>query len=115
MSRKCGFSVTEAGLGGRAVLVPITRLGFGGEVGRRDRVCVVGLEGVGRMYFRFSVLASLLVELRICTGGRTMFGLLGRVEMARRQEKRMGDAVDANVRDLTESASIGSVDEDSNL
>lgn len=48
---KRGFSIREEGVGGRAVVLPMERLGEGGEVGRRVRRCVVeGEEGCGKAY-----------------------------------------------------------------
>lgn len=42
IGRKDGFEVKEDGVGGRVVVVPIARERFGGEVGRKERVCVPG-------------------------------------------------------------------------
>ena len=39
MERNRGFSVSESGVGGIAVVVPIARSAVGGSVGRRDRMC----------------------------------------------------------------------------
>ena len=50
MGRKEGFSVKEDGVGGRDVVVPIAREGFGGVVGRRDKVWVEGERGEEWMY-----------------------------------------------------------------
>lgn len=47
---KCGFSVTEVGVGGRAVVVPIARDGVGGWVGRRVRMWEDGVVGEGKTY-----------------------------------------------------------------
>lgn len=49
--RKFGFSVKESGVGGILVVVPIERLEDGGEVGRRERMCVFGEVGEGWMYY----------------------------------------------------------------
>jgi hypothetical protein len=51
MGRKEGVSVTEEGVGGRVVVVPRERRGVGGEVGRRERMCVLGIVGCGWMYW----------------------------------------------------------------
>lgn len=40
--RKCEFSVREVGVGGMEVVVPILSRAFGGDVSRRDKVCVFG-------------------------------------------------------------------------
>ena len=47
---KCGFSITEVGVGGRAVVVPIAREGVGGWVGRRVRLCEDAVVGEGKTY-----------------------------------------------------------------
>jgi len=41
---KCGFSVTEEGVGERAVVVRIASEGVGGWVGRKVRMWVDGVE-----------------------------------------------------------------------
>lgn len=51
MERKDGFSARELGVGGRVVVVPMARRAVGGEVGRRERMCVEGLLGEGWMYY----------------------------------------------------------------
>ena len=38
--RNCGFVVTEVGVGGIDVVVPIAKEALAGDVGRRERVCV---------------------------------------------------------------------------
>jgi len=48
MRMKCGFSITEVGVGGRAVVVPIAREGVGGWVGRRVRMCEDAVVGEGK-------------------------------------------------------------------
>jgi hypothetical protein len=49
--RKWGFSVRESGVGGILEVVPIERLGEGGEVGRRERMeDVDGDVGLGWTY-----------------------------------------------------------------
>lgn len=48
---KCGFSVTEEGVGGRAVVVPMAREGVGGWVGRRVRMWEDGVEEGKTYYF----------------------------------------------------------------
>jgi len=49
-SRKWGFSVKVSGVGGTAVVLPIARSMFGGEVGRRVKIDVLVLEEEGKMY-----------------------------------------------------------------
>jgi hypothetical protein len=49
MRRKLGLEVTEEGVGGLAVVVPIAREPLGGDVGRKVRRCVVGCVGWGKM------------------------------------------------------------------
>ena len=52
ISKKRWFSFTEAGVGGIAVVVPIARSGFGGSVGRRERMWDLCREaGSSKMYF----------------------------------------------------------------
>lgn len=42
MRRKLWFSFSESGVGGIFDVVPIAREPLGGDVGRYERVCVVG-------------------------------------------------------------------------
>lgn len=51
MRIKCGFSVTEEGVGGRAVVVPMARDCVGGSVGRNERMCAWGDVGAGKTYY----------------------------------------------------------------
>lgn len=51
MERNLGLGSREEGVGGRALVVPIERLGEGGVVGRKVRMCdVVGEDGLGKTY-----------------------------------------------------------------
>jgi hypothetical protein len=38
MFKNWGFSVKESGVGGSLLVVPMANWGFGGEVGRRERI-----------------------------------------------------------------------------
>jgi hypothetical protein len=48
--KKCGFSVVDEGVGGRDVVAAMERVGDGGLVGRRERICVEGVCGWGWTY-----------------------------------------------------------------
>lgn len=52
MELNFGFSVTESGVGGIEVVVPIASSGVGGLVGRRERMCDVPREEeLGKTYY----------------------------------------------------------------
>lgn len=52
MRRKVGFSVTEVGVGGMAIVVPISREGVGGLVERRVRIWEAKGDRLGKTYCR---------------------------------------------------------------
>lgn len=63
-ARKCPFSLSESGDGGRAAVVPMAREAVAGVVARRESRCVFVRVGCGWMYFwgRGSLSAHVLLE-----------------------------------------------------
>ena len=48
MDKNLWFSLREPGVGGTFAVLPTARDGVGGEVGRKVRICAVGLLGSGK-------------------------------------------------------------------
>lgn len=50
IDRNLVFALRESGVGGTFAVVPIATDGVGGEVGRKVRICDVGLLGSSKTY-----------------------------------------------------------------